>query len=229
MKRYDVDLFPTPLIVIKTDKENHNQIIEHYLPRVYGHKEETKNKHAINLDFNKSNYTSNTNGHTSFYTGSLLQLDLFKDLQIYIDRAIKLSLIEKEKNNDFDLRWLDFWYTIYSKGTNVEEHFHPNSIISGIFYLKCPENCGDIIFLDNNYNFKNFCVNTSPLKTFTYPKLFRLTPEEGMIILFPSWLNHTTDLNKSEEDRIMFSFNLLPTTYDSSKDKYGANSFFNNK
>jgi len=227
MKRYDFELFSTPLTIIKLNPEHQEDIYGQYLPKVYAHHKETKDIQKISVDVHKKNYTSDTNGYTSFYTGTLLEREEFKSLQNYLNCAIKLSLSQKEETDKFDLKWMDFWYTIYDKGKNVEEHFHPNSIISGVYYLKCPKDCGDIIFLDNTYNYKNYCVNISQLKTFTYPREHRVTPEEGMILLFPSWLSHKTDFNKSDEDRIMFAFNLVPTNKTFENVSSGSNSFFN--
>jgi len=171
----------------------------------------------------------NTNGKTSFYTGSLLKRSEFSEIKNYINSIVTEFLIQKEGIDHFELRWLDFWYTIYDKNTRVEEHFHPNSIVSGVFYLKCPKKCGDIIFIDNNYSFKNFCVNVSPLKTYTYPRTFKITPEEGMIVLFPSWLMHKTEDNEDDEDKVMLAFNLQPTFKDSFSSEHGSNSYINNK
>jgi uncharacterized protein (TIGR02466 family) len=227
MKRYDFNLFSIPLISIHLSEDHQKEIYNEYLPKVYAHKEKTESIGKNNLDIHKFNYTSNTDGYTSFYTGSLLEKDEFISLQKYLNSAIKLSLVDKEKTDKFDLKWMDFWYTIYDSGKNVEEHFHPNSIISGVYYLKCPDKCGDIIFLDNNYNYKNYCVNISPLKTFTYPRNFSVAPKEGMILLFPSWLTHKTEHNKSKEDRIMFAFNIVPTKQNFEAVSFGSNSFFN--
>lgn len=229
IKSHELGLFSTPLYILKTDIEDHKNIKEKYLKIIYDHNFEFYDQNSKNLDPHQNNYTSNTNGRTSFYTGSLLKRVEFNEIQQYINNIITNFLIQKEQIDHFDLRWLDFWYTIYDKNTRVEEHFHPNSIISGVLYLKCPKNCGDIIFIDNNYSFKNFCVNISPLKTYTYPKTFKVTPEEGMILLFPSWLMHKTENNQNEDDKIMLAFNLQPTFKDSSFSEHGSNAFGDNK
>lgn len=228
MKRYDVNLFSTPLIIIKLDEQQCGEIQNLYVQKVYSHREETRHKKKVvsNIDPNKFNYTSDTNGYTSYYVDSLLKNQEFIPLKNYLDSAIKMSLSEKEGTNKFNLRWMDFWYTIYSKETSVQEHFHPNSIISGVFYLKCPPKCGDIVFSDSTYNFKNHCVNTTCLKTFTYPKDYSLTPESGMIILFPSWLSHKTTPNQSDDDKIMFAFNMIPVNESFDDADIGVNSYF---
>lgn len=228
MKRYDVNLFSTPLMIIKLDDNQCKEIENIYIEKVYSHKEKTESrkKEVSNIDPNKFNYTSDTSGYTSYYVESLLKNEDFFPLKKYLDSAIKLSLSEKEETTNFDLEWMDFWYTIYGKGHIVQEHFHPNSIISGVFYLKCPPKCGDIVFCDNNYNFKNYCVNTTCLKTFTYPKEYPVTPESGMILLFPSWLSHKTTPNQSDGEKIMFAFNMIPINKSFKDADIGVNSYF---
>ena len=37
---------------------------------------------------------------------------------------------------------------------------------------------------------------------------FSITPKEGLLVLFPSYLHHSVDMNKAEEERIVISFNI---------------------
>ena len=37
---------------------------------------------------------------------------------------------------------------------------------------------------------------------------FSVTPKEGLLVLFPSYLHHSVDMNKSDNERIVISFNL---------------------
>lgn len=220
MRNYNLEIFGTPLIVSK----DNNDLLNNFYKIIKEHKKETENfTNQINADPHKKNYVSNTDGYTSFYKGSLLNNQKFKEIISYLNEKIIKILEEKEKISNFDLDWMDCWYTIYYKGNNVEEHFHPNSIISGVFYLKCPENCGNIIFFDTNYHYKNFCLNTSPLKTFTYPKSFSLKPEEGMLVLFPSWLTHKTEINMSDDERVIIAFNIIPKSSNSILSNSGSN------
>ena len=207
-KRYDFNLFASPLIVIQTDEEDHKKIHDEYIDKIYEYKKNSTK--SYNSDPHRQHYVSDTNGYTSHYAETLLKNDSFKDLIAYLNTTISKHLCEKENLQSINLQWMDCWFNVYSKHQNVEEHFHPNSIISGVYYLKCPKNCGDIVFFDQLYSFKNYCKNLSRLKTFIYPKKFNLTPKNGMLILFPSWLTHMTNLNMSDEDRIIFSFNIVP-------------------
>ena len=37
---------------------------------------------------------------------------------------------------------------------------------------------------------------------------FSIEPKEGLLVLFPSYLYHSVDLNRSGEERIVISFNI---------------------
>ena len=37
----------------------------------------------------------------------------------------------------------------------------------------------------------------------------RMRPEEGRIYIFPGWLEHGVEENKSDQDRVSISFNVL--------------------
>ena len=38
--------------------------------------------------------------------------------------------------------------------------------------------------------------------------ILRIKPEEGMLVLFPSWLTHSVDPNMSSDERVVISFNI---------------------
>ena len=39
--------------------------------------------------------------------------------------------------------------------------------------------------------------------------IWEILPEEGKLLLFPSWLDHEVDQNLSQEKRISISFNIV--------------------
>jgi len=76
-------------------------------------------------------------------------------------------------------------------------HTH-EGVISGVFYLKVPENSGRLILCNPAVRSHN-----SLLKSNNYP----IMPGNLACILFPSWLEHYVEPNMSEEERISISFN----------------------
>ena len=96
---------------------------------------------------------------------------------------------------------------INKKDASNTSHIHSNNYISAAYYIKAPKNCGDIIFYDPR-----------SVTTFRHPKIskpnklnkniFSVQPKEGLLVLFPSYLYHSVDINETDEERIVLSFNI---------------------
>jgi len=106
------------------------------------------------------------------------------------------------------------WYNINAYKDYNMPHKHPGSIVSGVFYVRTPENCGEINFIhpaeDDIENHWNSNKRSDALAN--DPSLigtrYRMFPKENMLILFPSWLGHYVRPNMNEaEKRISISFN----------------------
>jgi uncharacterized protein (TIGR02466 family) len=93
------------------------------------------------------------------------------------------------------------WFTLTEQGQHAAEHNHSTSDISGAFYLQTTGQDGDIVFtnrsqLANSYPFFGQFENAN------------YRPQEGMIILFPGYLTHKVTENRTDSQRISFSFNV---------------------
>jgi len=87
-------------------------------------------------------------------------------------------------------------------------HEHPFSVISGVFYVKTPKNCGNIVF-GSNSKINNYIHPENIIEYNNYNTAFWFLPSlEGTLYLFPSWLKHYTEPNFSNESRVSISFNL---------------------
>ena len=103
------------------------------------------------------------------------------------------------------------WININKPGDYNTKHVHPNCNLSGVFWIKTPENCGNIEF-DNptyfqDYELINVCTDEFRDSCNRHHS-FCYKPIEGRILIFPSHLQHHVNKNKSNEDRISFSFNI---------------------
>jgi uncharacterized protein (TIGR02466 family) len=104
------------------------------------------------------------------------------------------------------------WINVNPFGSYNLKHLHPRSLFSGVYYAKIPEgDCGDIMFYRDN-------VMLSYLPSYVVQDWNDMTsgttvykPREGMLLIFPSWLEHSVTTNLTSEDRISISFN---TNYD---------------
>ena len=103
------------------------------------------------------------------------------------------------------------WVNINSPSSYNIKHCHPCSDLAGVLWIKVPENSGAISFY-SPYAFACYeeisSYNEDFKKELNYYHSYTFIPKEGLLVLFPSHLEHSVAVNKSEEDRISASFNL---------------------
>jgi uncharacterized protein (TIGR02466 family) len=112
------------------------------------------------------------------------------------------------KKDDIELH--SMWSNIHNSGSKHHYHQHPNAFLSGVFYpyiAECKEP-GNIVFVDPRQAknmvyadfFKSSCISNRNIW---------VTPETGLLLLFPSWLEHGTDpfIGFDDQKRVSISFN----------------------
>lgn len=108
---------------------------------------------------------------------------------------------------NFDLVITQMWMNKNGPGDFNKPHVHPNSFLSGVYYVRTPSQCGNIEFYDPaparamiGYPVRAGGSGSSSSKEFM--------PEAGMLVVFPSWLQHGVQPNRSSDLRISISFNV---------------------
>lgn len=157
--------------------------------------------------WSKKNYKG---GYTSY--GSIAQLHkvstTFEDLERAINKHVRKYIKALEMDIDpKELKMTSCWINIMPADTHHTMHIHPLSVISGTYYVQTPKNCSAIKFED-----PRMCsfMATPPRKTdakIANQRFHSLSPEEGNLILFESWLRHEVPRNESKKERISISFN----------------------
>ena len=105
----------------------------------------------------------------------------------------------------------NLWININGYKDSNRRHHHPESIISGVFYVKVPDKSSKLRFFHPSVDLmsRDWGLNVN-LKCNKYTSsIWEILPEEGKLLLFPSWLEHEVDQNLSQEKRISISFNLI--------------------
>ena len=98
------------------------------------------------------------------------------------------------------------WLNYNVKGEHHHSHEHPNSIVSGVFYLKADEAHDKITFHKDKYSQINFETNEYN----TWNSLTWWIPvKSGDILLFPSYLNHSVETKQDNNLRISLAFNTF--------------------
>ena len=104
----------------------------------------------------------------------------------------------------------NMWANINGPGNYNRPHVHPNSLFSGVYWIKTPENSGNLMLYDPRPGTHMSMPNRTDGKL--PPELWRevqYSPKAGTCIMFPSWLWHEVKPNQSSDTRISVSFNFL--------------------
>ena len=149
-------------------------------------------------------------GYTSYASLEDLawRFPTFKDLVKVLDKHVTAFV----KDLQFDLgkkkiKLDSLWINILPTGGIHPSHLHPHSVISGTTYVTMPKGTSAIKFEDPRLAM----MMAAPLrKEHTRDELrnfIYLTPEDGEVLLWESWLRHEVPLNLTDEERISISFN----------------------
>ena len=138
----------------------------------------------------------------------------FECIYNYINECMEVILFENNYKLNLGILSSHGWININRKGDFNREHVHPDCHWSGVYYVKTPANCGELRFhnpiVASSMVKSGHLLNltSSNIKTSFFLNSIPLDPYEGSILIFPSWLFHSVDPNRSNYDRISISFNI---------------------
>jgi len=93
----------------------------------------------------------------------------------------------------------NYWVQEYKENNLHPSHIHQHSIISCVYYLRA-KNASNIKFKNPNIiqSMNNINLEYSSI-----------TPEEGSLLMFPSWLYHEVEeVKEIESERLVVAFNV---------------------
>jgi hypothetical protein len=196
-----IDMFPTP-VYTSVQLSLRDQILpvaEDYISK-YGK--------PINFN-NNTNYISTYNIDTSLIVQQTD--DRLKPLNLYIRNAAKRYFDDVYiDHSNFQLR-IYYLFNKITLGGAHPLHAHPSNYLSGVFYLKTPENSSPIIFNDPRDYYKYIQYPPrfgGPREKYKLLSEYVINPTEGMIVMWPSWLEHQVPASLIDDDRIVVAFNV---------------------
>ena len=104
----------------------------------------------------------------------------------------------------------NMWAYINYPGCFNRPHIHPNSLFSGVYFIKTPQKSGNLMVYDPRAGTQMPMPNRKKGKL--PPELWRevhYEPVAGRIVMFPAWMWHEVKPNESNDTRISISFNFL--------------------
>lgn len=112
--------------------------------------------------------------------------------------SIQVGLPELEIQN--------IWININPPGAFNLLHNHLGSVLSGVYYVDASDYQGNIIFQRNDNAYYHIPENVNQ-HTYYTSTVATYRCKTGALYIFPGWLPHFVEGNKSNTDRISISFN----------------------
>ena len=182
-------IFPCPVYVIKRDSDL-TPIEENEIEQI------VKDGMRLNI--------GNTTSNNSNIFDKLKNLKQFceQHLNIYIKEVI-------DPKEELDFYITQSWLNITKSGEYHHDHSHPNSIVSGVFYVSTEED-DKITFGDPNKMLKDIISFKLKEQNPFNSAILGFPVNNNELILFPSWLEHGVEPNeRATTDRISLSFNTF--------------------
>jgi uncharacterized protein (TIGR02466 family) len=201
-------IFPTPILVGATDNA---EICKKICELAYSFKSKAQDASLVSDQWTRGTRSSKQEdfekkGVTSFSSGSLTEKPEWREVVSFI-HSFASAMIESVNDAPTRPAFMNMWTTIYPPGAFVPEHVHSNALLSGVFYAQAPEKCGNLVFRDPASVAKIMFMR----KMGEFPSVDTLHVQPvktGSMVIFPAWLPHSTEVNESDQDRIIISFNL---------------------
>jgi uncharacterized protein (TIGR02466 family) len=104
----------------------------------------------------------------------------------------------------------NMWANINSPGSYNLLHLHPASCFSGVYYIKGNEKSGSIRFRNPNLPIE-YVLGPKYIQEYNgfNSASWKIFPEPGKLLIFPSWLLHDVSPNQDDTDRFSISFNSV--------------------
>jgi uncharacterized protein (TIGR02466 family) len=121
---------------------------------------------------------------------------------------------------DFEYWHTRGWINHNKPGQSMAIHGHGGPKIAMTYYIKAPENCGDLLVIDP----RNGCDWDSGMDGVNGSKFKRVKPAESKLVFFPGFLLHSVEENKSKYDRISLTSNMGTfdkATFETAKKLFG--------
>jgi len=184
MKEELLQIFPTPVLITKYEGDLSKEI-----------------KYVDSLPYKEQKANANFKSQDTY----LLEIEELKNIKNFMYESLN-KYTKNISNSDQRLVITQCWANKNPPGSKHHEHVHPNSILSGVFYLKQDKTLPPI-------QFSKSMQHAMKLDPKTYNVLnsetFLLPCVDGELLLFPSSLKHSVPINQGHESRISLSFNTF--------------------
>ena len=165
----------------------------------------------LELKFITEQETRNNNGNTTSINNNLFESAELAEVARFCEESLQQYFKEVyAPKHDVTPYITQSWANYTKKGQWHHKHEHPNSFISGVFYVQAQKDIDKIYFYKNGY--QQIKLPTDNYNLYNSDSWW-LGVETGQLILFPSHLTHMVQTVQTDETRISISFNTFLKGY----------------
>jgi len=173
----------------------------------------------IGRDFTKEelecivSYSNNTQpsimGNRTTLGENVLDNESLSDIRKFIHESLDWYVENIEQpENKFEVYLTQSFVNFISSGQGHHPHIHPNSYLSGVFYIQAnPEN-DNITFINDHGPSAFFKFHAKKFNPFN-SHMWTIPAWTGRLLLFPAQLPHQVFNNPNSSDRISLVFNTF--------------------
>ena len=184
MKEELLQIFPTPVLITKYQGDLSKEL-----------------KYVDHLPYKEQKGNANFKSKDSY----LMEIEELKSIKDFFYESLN-KYTKNISQSEQRLIITQCWANKNPPGSTHHEHVHPNSILSGVFYLRQDKTLPPIQFSKTAQH----AIKLDPKK---YNNLnsetFMLPCETGELLLFPSTLRHSVPTNQGHNARLSLSFNTF--------------------
>jgi uncharacterized protein (TIGR02466 family) len=180
-------IFPTPVYMSKLDRDLTKKELSFI------------DKSKLNFYKNEGNITSNDN--------YILNQKVFSKLKEELDLRVKDYFHKVLSTTDAVTPYItQSWLNYTETNQYHHKHQHPNSLVSGVFYVNCHKELDKIKFFNDTY--KTIKPEIKDWNLYNSESWWFIV-KTGDIILFTSSLTHMVENKEGTNTRISLAFNVF--------------------
>ena len=183
-------------------------MIHNLFPTPVGRYELGRDLTAKELSFLKNQETRSNMGNTTSKDNTILKNKELTKLRDFLETSISeyFKTVYNPKHQ-VNLKITQSWTNYTENGQYHHKHAHPNSFVSGVFYVQANKEKDRIYFYRDGYEQIKLPPNEWNIWN---SESWWLEVGTGDLILFPSSLTHMVETVQHDQTRISLSFNTFP-------------------
>ena len=186
------EIFPIKILA------SHDSNFNDYRDDLISWMEEYSRNNQSTSKSNVGGYQSPDNFHFDKDSGEVRED--FKPYYFRIQKQIeKMTEVYFEDSDVTSISFSNIWFNFNFKNCYNNIHVHPRSALSGVLWVKVIEEHPPITFHDPNQ------FNQVELGFKTFEAFY---PKDGDMLIFPAFLQHGVNVNRTDVTRMSIAFNL---------------------